>query len=183
MGNQGTEDLHDITTYSPVRVFLSGVLPLLMGGLFGLIVYALAFAMAKTAAKPASSADPPVGLLYGALVFLGLLAALGLSTGLGRMVSAFARNCFFRAGRDGISIRLPKRRWFGRYRVVKYWLTWDEVDRIVHFTYKTNGIPTGSELRIYCKDKSLLRVERRYFSASVRRLQEELLAIQATVSR
>jgi hypothetical protein len=54
------------------------------------------------------------------------------------------------------------------------------VERIVHFTFRTNGIPTGTELRIHLKDGSRLTVERMYFSASVKRLQDELLAILAS---
>ena len=132
-------DLRDLTAYSPVRVFLSGLWRLAFGGVFALVLYALVFAMAKTAGQPHSAADPPRWLIAVAPALLGLVALLAMSSGLGRMVSAFSRKCFFRAGRDGISIRLPKRGWLGRFRLAEYWFKWNEVDRLVHFTYRSMG--------------------------------------------
>jgi len=183
MSNEGSVDLRDITTYAPVRVFLTGLWRLLFGGVIAVCLYALLFALAQTAGQPASVADPPKWLIGLAPLILGLIALLCISSGLGRMISAFSTKCFFRAGRDGISIRIPKRGWFGRFRLAEYWLKWNEVDRLVHFTHKTNGIPTSTELRIYLVDKTMLRVERFYFSASVAQLQRELMAIQGGAGR
>jgi len=180
MSVQGTSELRDLTTYSRVRVFLSGLWRLMFGGVFAVMLYALAYAMAKTAGQPPSAADPPRWLIALVPVAFGLVALLCISSGAGRMVSAFAGNCFFRAGSRGISVRLPRRGWFGRFRLAEYWIEWPEVERIVHFTFRTNGIPTGTELRIHLKDGSRLTVERMYFSASVKRLQDELLAILAS---
>lgn len=180
MSDGSSLDLNDLTPYAPVRVFVSGLWRFLFGGVIGVCCYALAFALIKTADRPRSIADPPQWLIDGMGLLLVLMAVLALSSGLGRMISAFSRKCFFRAGRDGISVRLPKRGWFGRFRLAEYWIKWNEVDRLVHFTYRTNGIPTSTELRIHLKDGSKLRVERIYFSASPKHLQQALLAIQAT---
>jgi hypothetical protein len=183
MSNGGTLDMHDLTTYSRPRVFLSGLWRLIFGGFFAVGIYGLVYALMKTSAQPHSAADPPRWLLYlvGSLFVLGTAAVL--SSGAGLIISAFSTQCFFRAGRDGISVRMPKRSWFGRFRLAEYWLKWNEVDRMVHFTYRTNGIPMSTELRIHLLNGTRLTVERRYFSASVRRLQEQLLAIQASVER
>jgi len=56
------------------------------------------------------------------------------------------------------------------------------VERLVHFTYRTNGIPTATELRIYTRAGTMIRVERMYFSASAMGLQSHLLTIQASAS-
>jgi hypothetical protein len=181
MSSEGTMDLRDLAAYAPVRVFLSGLWRLIFGSVFAVTDYALLFAMAKTAGQPHSAADPPRWLIALAPLLIGMMALLAISSGLGRMVSAFSRKCFFRAGRDGISIRLPKRGWFGRFRLAEYWFKWNEVDRLVHFTYRVNGIPTSTELRIHLKNGTRLAVDRMYFSTSVKGLQEQLLAIQNSV--
>ena len=183
MSGNETLDLHDLTTYSRARVFLSGLWRLIFGLAFGVVLYALVYALAKTAGQPHSAADPPRRLIALAPLIIGLVAVLAISSGLGRMVSAFAKNCFFRAGREGISIRLPVRGWFGRFRLAEYWIKWSDVKQVVHFTYRTNGIATSTQLRIRLQDGTRLTVDRMYFSASVRWLQEQLLAIQATVGR
>jgi hypothetical protein len=183
MSGNATLDLHDLTTYSPVRVFLSGLWRLIFGAVFAVVLYALLFALAKTAGQPHSAADPPRWLIALGPLIIGFMALLAMSSGMGRMVSAFAKNCFFRAGRDGISVRLPVRGWFGRFRVAEYWIKWSEVKQVVHFTYRVNGIPTSTSLRIRLLDGTRLSVERIYFSASVKWLQEQLLTIQASVGR
>ena len=178
MSSGAVAGLQDVTIYSPVRVFLAGLWRLLFGVLIGFSTFALFFAMVKTSGEPASAADPPRWLIPLAGAFLGLLSLAVMSGGLGRMISAFAGNCYFRAGRDGISVRFPRQKWFGRFRVTSYWLKWSEVDRIVHFTFKTNGIPTGTELRIHLNDGTRLTVDRMYFSASIWSIQQQLLSIR-----
>jgi hypothetical protein len=175
-------DMRDITAYAPVRVFLSGFFRFLLGGVMAIVAYACIFALIKTSAQQPSANDPPKWLIDMVVLLFVLLATLGLSSGVGRMLSAFSRKCFFRAGRDGIAIRLPRQGWFGRFHLAEYRLKWSEVDRLVHFTYKTNGITTATELRIYTREGTMIRVQRMYFSASAMGLQSHLLTIQASAS-
>jgi hypothetical protein len=183
MSNTVTMEMHDLTSYSPVRVFLAGFWRLLFGAVIGFAAGVLIVAVVQTAGEPRTEGDfPPwLGIAAGSLLGLGAVAVL--SAGLGRMISAFARNCYFRAGREGIWVRLPRQRWFGRFRVIEYQFKWKEVDRVVHFTYKTNGIRTATELRIHLNDGTRLTVDRMYFSASVWSIQYQLVEIQRAVGR
>jgi hypothetical protein len=147
-----------------------------------IVAYACVFALIKTSAQQPSANDPPKWLIYIVVLLFVFLATLGLTSGVGRMISACSRDCFFRAGRDGIAIRMPRQGWFGRFHLADYRLKWSDVDRLVHFTYKTNGIPTATELRIYTRAGTMIRVERMYFSASVMGLQSQLREIQASVN-
>jgi hypothetical protein len=183
MSNMEAPDMRDVTAYAPVRVFLSGLWRFVFGGIMATCLYALIYALVKTSGRQPSVGDPPKWLIYMVVLLFALLPAFSLSSGAGRMISAFSRKCFFRAGRDGIAIRMPKRGWFGRFHLAEYRLKWSEVDRLVHFTYRTNGIPTATQLRIHMRDGTMLRVDRMYFSASVIGLQRQLLAIQASVGR
>ena len=183
MNNEAALDWRDVTAYSPVRVFLAGLWRFLFGGVFALSTYALLFAMIKISGQPPSSADPPRWLIALAPLVLGLIALLVMSSGLGRMASAFSTNCFFRAGREGSWVRLPRQGWFGRFRVASFRFKWSEIEKVVHFTYKTNGIPTSTELRIHLNDGTRLTVDRMYFSASVWSIQHQLVSIQTSFGR
>jgi hypothetical protein len=118
-----------------------------------------------------------VGLV---LCFVGFAIATG---GLGRVVSAFAKDCYFRAGADGLAIRLPVQGWFGRFRMTEYNFQWGEIKQLVHFTHSLNFIPISRELRVELEDGKTVVIKRHYFSASVKSLQQELLTIRASVGR
>jgi hypothetical protein len=183
MSDTVTMEMHDLTEYAPVRVFLAGFWRLLFGLVIGFGACVLIVVLAQTAGEPRTEGDfPPwLGIVAGSL--LGLGAAAVLSGGMGRMISAFAGNCYFRAGREGIWVRLPRQRWFGRFRVIEYLFKWKEVNRVVRFTYKTNGIRTATELRIHLNDGTRLTVDRMYFSADVWSIQFQLVEIQKAVGR
>lgn len=183
MSDAAILDMHDLTDYSRVRVFLAGVWRLLFGLVMGFSATVLMVIVVQTAGEPHSAEGLPPGLTMVAGSVLGLVALVILSGAIGRMISAFSKNCFFRAGREGISVRLPRQRWFGRFRVVEYWFKWSEVYRVVHFTYKTNGIPTSTELRIHLNNGTKLKVDRMYFSANVWSIQYQLVEIQKAVGR
>jgi hypothetical protein len=99
------------------------------------------------------------------------------------VVSAFAKDCYFRAGPDGIAIRLPVQGWFGRYRMTEYNFRWSEIKQLVHFTHSLNLIPISRELRIELEDGRTAVIQRHYFLANVKSLQQQLLTIRASVGR
>ena len=100
-------NLKDVTTYAPVRIALLGILRLIFGLLVGVMGAVAIWATASGDSAPRQPGDMPewwmllVGLV---LCFVGIAIATG---GVGRVVSAFTRDCYFRAGPDGIAIRLP----------------------------------------------------------------------------
>ncbi|MGO8757720.1 MAG: hypothetical protein ACLQG3_06310 [Terracidiphilus sp.] len=117
------------------------------------------------------------------MVVVGAALAFGgfalFSGGLGRMVSAFARNCSFMAGPEGIAIRVPKQGWFGRFRVVETRVPWNQIGQIVRFVQRVNLIPVSSELRVHLKTGARIDIPRHYFRDSVKTIQQKLAAIAA----
>jgi hypothetical protein len=99
------------------------------------------------------------------------------------MVCAFARGCYFRAGAEGMAVRLPKQGWFGRFKLIEHAFKWEEIEQLTSFTRSLNMIPVARELHIRLYGGTEVTIERFYFSASIKRLQEELLAIRAVAGR
>src|SRR5579863_6561113 len=112
--------MQPVTSYAPARILLLG----LAEAVFGLLVLGMgAVAIWATSVgemRPTKPGDMPEWWMY----FVGSALALGglalFASGLGRMLSALARNCFFMAGPEGIMLRMPKQGWFGRFRMVEY---------------------------------------------------------------
>jgi hypothetical protein len=171
--------MQPVTSYAPVRIVLLAVVRTIFGLLIGLMGALTLWATWGGEMRPIKPGDMPVWWIYlvgAALAFAGFCFVSG---GLGRMVSAFARNCYFKAGPGGMAIRLPKQGWFGRFRLVEYNLRWNEIKQVVHFTHRINLIPVSSELRIELEAGGRVTIERHYFSSSVKQIQEELLTIRA----
>lgn len=168
----------ELTSYSPVRIFLSGVFrvlfsapPFLVAGVF------VAILLHPPKAAPTAS-DPPIWAL-GLIGLLFFVVGLSMLTGgIGRMISAFSRKCCFRTGPEGIVLRFPVRGWFGRYTVPEWKLRWDDVVQIYDFVYKINGIPTSSELRLRLRDGKTIKIPREYFAASPAVLAQHLPAMR-----
>lgn len=176
-------NMQEVTKYAPVRIALLGILRAIFGLLVALMGVVAVWATASGDSAPRQPGDMPawwmslVGLV---LCFVGFAIASG---GMGRMVSAFARDCYFRAGPDGIAIRLPVQGWFGRFRMTEYNFQWGEIKQLVHFTHSINLIPISRELRIELEDGKTVTIKRHYFSASVKSLQQQLATIRASVGR
>lgn len=168
-----------LTSYSPTRIFISGIWRILFSAplLFtGSVLFFVAF---RHPNAPPSAADPPMWimapigflfLLWGLMVFAG---------GVGRMISAFARNCFIAAGPPGVAVRYPIHGWFGRFSFSEHKLLWNDIRQIVLYTYRINGIPTTTELRLQIRDGSYIKINRNNFAASSKTLQGQLLALRA----
>ncbi len=177
-------NLQDVTTYAPVRIALVGILRLI----FGLIVAVPAGLLIwigpnGEAGAPHNPGDMPAWWMFFVGLVLGFFALAVVTGGLGRVVSAFAKDCYFRAGPEGIAIRLPVQGWFGRFRLTEYNFRWSEIKQLVHFTHSLNLIPISRELRIELADGTTVVIKRHYFSASVKSLQQQLVTIQASVGR
>jgi len=177
-------NLQDVTTYAPARIVLLGILRLTFGLL--LAVPAATIIWIGPNGEPGAPRQPgdlgPLWFFFVGLV-LGFVAFAIAAGGVGRVVSAFAKDCYFRAGPDGIAIRLPVQGWFGRYRMTEYNFRWSEIKQLVHFTHSLNLIPISRELRIELEDGRTAVIQRHYFLANVKSLQQQLLTIRASVGR
>jgi len=186
--NLGVENLdasgmQSVAPYAPARIAILGV----MKAIFGLLVLGIgAILIGATATgdmAPKQPGDMPswwMMLVGVALAFAGFAILCG---GVGRMVSAFARDCYFRAGADGVAIRLPKQGWFGRFAMTGHRHKWDEIEQIVHFTHRINFIPVSRELRIRLYGGREIAIARFYFSDSVKSVQGKLAEIRARAGK
>ena len=166
--------LRDVTTYAPVRIVLVGVSRVIFGAL--VLFSGAVLAWAAYGGDMGKGGEQWWMMLVGAvLAFAGLAL---LSGGVGRIVSAFADG-YFRAGAEGVAVRLPRQGWFGRFKLVEYQYRWNEIEKFIYFTHSVNGIPMSRELRIRLYGGKEARFERFYFSASVKRLATELSALAA----
>lgn len=170
-------NLREVTKYAPVRVALAGVWRIVFGALlpFGWIVWVGPHGDSTTPSAPGG-----LGLVWLFLVGIALLlTAIGFITGgVGRIVSAFAGGCYFRAGTEGMAVRLPKQGWFGRFRMMEYQFKWEEIEHLTHFTRRVNTIPVARELHIRLYGGKEVIVERYYFSDSIKRILAKLSEYQ-----
>lgn len=169
----------DLTSYAPVRVFLAGLWRLLFSVPLFLVAYVVFRATILNPPKAAPAAgDPPLWAIALIGVVFALFGLAVLLSGIGRIISAFERDCYFRAGPGGIAVRCPVRHWFGRYSPPAQKWGWADIDRIVHHSYRISGIPAGTELHLYLKSGKRMKIERSCFAASPAELQKELLALK-----
>lgn len=172
--------MRDLAAYAPIRVALTGIWRIVFG--LALAVPGALFIYLGPHGEPgaprAAGDMPPWWMfLVGIALFVGALQFI--AGGVGRILSAFQGDCYFRAGPAGIAIRLPRQGWFGRFRMVEHRVAWDDVEQFVHFTHRLNGIPVSRELRIHVRGGKPIAIERFYFSASIRSLQEQLITLGA----
>ena len=177
-------NMRDLTAYAPVRVALTGVWRILFGALVAIPACLLIwFGPAGEAGATRAPGDMPPWWMYLVGLALGIVALALITGGVGRIVSAFSRGCWFRAGADGLSVRLPKMGWFGRFKLVEHACKWEEIENLTHFTRSINLIPVARELHIRLYGGKEVVLERFYFSASVKRLIEQLTSIRALAGK
>lgn len=173
-------NLREVTRYAPVRVALTGVWRIVFGALLaapaGWIVW-----MGPHGDSTAPSAPGDLGPVWFFCVGIALLVtAIGFITGgVGRMVSAFASDCYFRAGIEGMAVRLPRQGWFGRFRMTEYQFRWDEIEQLTNVTRRVNLIPVAHELHIRVYGGTEVIIERYYFSDSIKNVLNKLSELQA----
>ncbi len=183
MENLDARGMQRITSYAPARIMALGLVRAIFGLLIGLMGALTIWATSAGEMKPTKPGDMPswwMMLVGAALAFIGFCFVSGA---VGRIISAFAGNCYFKAGPDGIAIRLPVQGWFGRFRLVEYDFRWDEIRRLVNFTHRINLIPVSRELQIEPRTGKTISIPRHYFSARVKSIQQQLLTIQAIAGK
>ena len=177
-------NMQDVTPYAPVRIALLGFLRMIFGLIVavpaGLLIWIGPNGEAGATRAPG---DMPAWWMFLIGLVLAFVAFCIVTGGVGRMVSAFAEDCYLRAGPDGVSIRFPMQGWFGRFKLTEYSFRWNEIKQLVHFTHRINFIPVSRELQIELVAGKTITIKRHYFSASVKNLQQQLLTIQASVGR
>ena len=176
-------NLQDVTSYAPGRIALLGMVKAIFGLLVtGMGVVAI-YATAGGDMKPTHPGDMPQWwmILVGAgLAIFGLVVASG---GVGRMLSALADGCYFKAGPEGLAVRLPKEGWLGRFRLVEYHFRWEEIEDLIYFTRSTHLIPVARELHIRLNSGNEVTIQRFYFAASIKSIREELMKIRTQAGK
>lgn len=175
--------METVARYSRGRVALLGLVRLVFGLLLGLMAGITLWATAGGDMTPTDPGDLPSWWMYVVGLGIALAAFCFITGGLGRLLSALAHDCYFRAGPEGIAIRVPRNGWCGRYRIVEYRFDWDEIKRMVNFTQRLNFIPVAKELRIERYTGNTIAIERHFFSPGVKAIQERLNSIQSAVGR
>ena len=176
--------MRDLTTYAPIRVSLTGIWRVLFGLLWavlaGVLIWIGPNGEAGAQQKPG---DMPAWWMFVVGLGLAVVALLFIAGGVGRMVSALARDCYFRAGAEGMALRWPKMGWLGRFRMTELAFRWEEIEQIVYFTRSMNLIPVAREIHIRLFGGKEVMIERYYFAANAKRLATELTALQAQAVR
>lgn len=147
--------MKDVATYSRWKPAL-GAAPRLLFGVVGLTA---AFVL---------------GRFMGAPLYICLLPTtigfLFFSAGVRRLFAAFEKDCWLRAGPEGIAWRLP-----GRARAKTLWcaydmdersIGWKDVQGLQLVEHRINGIPTGTDLAIVATNGWRKRLDRAYFQES-----------------
>lgn len=172
-----------LTSFSPIRISISGLLRILFGAPLILVGGVILWIVLQPPKAPPSAADPPlwsIGLISIPFLLVGVMVFAG---GVGRLISASARNCYIAAGPPGVAFRYPVHGWFGRFSFSEHKLLWKDINQIILYTYRINGIPSTTELRLQLRDGSVIKIDRNNFAASSASLQRELLALKAQSAR
>jgi hypothetical protein len=175
--------MEDVTAYAPVRIALLGIARVIFGLLVAVMGVVAVWSTASGDTAPRQPGDMPSWWMSLVGLALGLGGFAIASGGVGRLISAFAQDCYIRSGPDGLAIRLPVQGWFGRFKLTEYNFQWSEIKQMVHFTHSVNLIPVSRELRIELETGKTVIIKSYYFSASVKSLQQQLVTIQASVGR
>ena len=183
MENLDASGIQDVASYAPVQIALLGLVRIIYGLLLGVVGAAVLWAAARGEFEPTKPGDMPHWWMYVVGSGIAFAAFTFVSGGVGRVVSAFARGRYFRAGPDGLDIRLPKIRWFGLYRIVEHHLQWHQIERMVYVIHRHNLIPMARELQIEQYSGETVAVERHFFSDNIKIILQKLLHEQAMAGR
>ncbi len=176
--------MRDLTEYAPIRVALTGAWRIFFGALLAIISFSLLYLGANSSGPLTSDVE---GMQRWVLMVFAagstVVTLVFLLGGVGRIICSFSRQCYFRAGAEGFAVRLPKQGWFGRFRLIDYQFRLEEIEGLIHFTRSMNLIPVARELHIRLYGGKVVVIERFYFSASIKRLRGELIAIRTQAGK
>lgn len=176
--------MRDLTAYAPIRVALTGIWRVIFGTLLAIPAGALIYiGPAGEPGAPHHPGDMPSWWMFVVGLGLAVVALAFVAGGVGRIVCAFARGCYVRAGADGMAVRLPKQGWFGRFRLMEHAFKWEEIEQLIYFTRSLNLIPVARELHVRLYGGTEVIIERFYFSPGTKRLCEELMSIRALAGK
>jgi TPR repeat protein len=164
-----SEQRVEVATYSPTRVFISG-----------LIAAARALVMVLATFLGAVWLFGSTDFSREHSIFLRLLlsplllipVAIGLHSfwsAFARLSQAFAYHGHLRAGPGGIDIDLPD---VGQHSIAR-----ESITGIVQYTYRVNGVRSLNALKIRLSDGREIMIENSFFKESVSTIQQRLLDI------
>lgn len=108
---------------------------------------------------------------YGAHIVVAVMAGIvvlcvGLLAAVSRWCAAFEPNCYFRAGRGGISIRVPR---IFPYEMIETDVPWSAVTKWYPFLHTINFVPIESAV-VFETTSGKLTIEDCHFKESRRRI-------------
>ena len=140
--------MKDVATYSRWMFLFEAVVRIPLGLLLLLVAFVSVPLMIKQEVAEGHGS-------WGALVLdiiplvLGFLA---FSSGVRRVHAALLKNCWFKAGAEGIAFRLPykgrPKTLFFTNKIVERTIPWEDVLRMYPLQYRINGIPFGQALMV-----------------------------------
>jgi len=166
--------MRDVATYSRWKPAL-GAAPRL---LFGLIAFTGAFVLGRFMILPDVQKYHEG---YGAFLLCLMPISIGIlffSMGMQRLLAAFERDCWLRAGPERIAWRLPgKARWktlWCLYDVDEDSISWKNIRELQLLQYRINGIAAGADLVIVATNGWRKRLDSAYFQEPAAHIREAI---------
>jgi len=101
--------MHDVTTYAPLRIATLGLIKAVFGLLLAAVSWVILYVFRIEPSHPRHPGDMPEWWMAVSGVVFGFVAFCFISGSVGGIVSAFAKNCYFKAGPEGIAVRITDR--------------------------------------------------------------------------
>ncbi len=140
--------MKDVATYSRWQFLFEAVLRIPVGLLLLVVAF---YAVPRMVEDGVAEGHGSWGALVLDVIPL-VLGYLAFSSGVRRVHAALLKNCWFRAGAEGIAFRLPYRArpktFFLTNKIVELTIPWKNVLRMYPLQYKINGLPFGQALML-----------------------------------
>jgi hypothetical protein len=140
--------MKDVATYSRWMFLFEAVVRIPLGLLLLLVAFVSVPLMIK---QEVAEGHGSWGALTLDIIPL-VLGYLAFSSGVRRVHAALLKNCWFKAGAEGIAFRLPykgrRKTLFFTNKIVERTIPWEDVLRMYPLQYRINGIPFGQALMV-----------------------------------